>query len=676
MPLAQTSLLLAALCVLGSQVRAAEPAGDVTALRKRLDAIEQQLKALPELIPHAQAQQRLGFHGLKADPAWVRLDFGKTVTPERIVLFPARLPAPGKVPSEGFPPSFQIEIAGTDDFATSVRLAEWAEPTPGAGEQAPFLSFTGNGAAGRFLRVRITSFRTNPHEPAQPYFRLGEIVVLEKGHNAALGCRVDCTDGVISSRAWEPRNMVDGYFWCLPLRGREASPANGYQSTVSARANVNGQTWVEVDLGAAQPLDEVHLVPAHPRGLADLPGYGFPPRFLVLGDADSPEEKLIHNETKRPYPLPADGKIPTPDPLSVLPNPGAVQIMVSTPGLIARRVRVSCDSLWRRGPASGADPSEYVFALGELQCWREGKNIAAGRPVLASSSAADAGWSPAALTDGHSSRHELLDWTTWLNGIEQAETLRTEALAVRAQIQRLGELRARRVTTAAIASAIAIALIAAVFLLIQPVKARRQQEALRTRIARDLHDEIGASLSHLAMQGDLARQQLQRAELSPERLEKISASARETLDQMRDIIWLLTPKEGDWQELSHRMEGIARRLLDGVGHQVTHHGEPPDGRAPIEYTRDILAFLKEALTNARKHARATEVRVRFDWSGPLVVTIEDDGQGFDVKAARNRGGSGLENLQARAAAMQASCDIQSTLGKGTVIRLSSPLVRP
>lgn len=635
-------------------------AADVASLNERLKGIQQELESLPKLIPSAQNQQRLGFHGLKADPAWVMIDFGRTVTPERIVIFPARLTVPAGVPSPGFPAAFQIEISDASDFATSIRIVGWQEPEPGAGEHVSFLSFEGNRASGRFLRVRVTGFRDDPSQPDQPYFRLGEIVVLEKGRNVALTRPVTSTSGVFIARAWERRNLTDGYFWCLPLRGRETSPMNGHQSANSKQPFAGGNTWVEVDLGAAFAIDEVHLVPAHPRGrgYADLPGYGFPTHFRVLADPGTDREEVIRNENNPPYPAAA------------LPDPGATQVMFDTHGLVARRIRISCEALGRRGSVVNA---ENLLAMSELQCWSEGKNLAAGCAVSASDTTTEAGWSPAALTDGYSSRHELLSWTAWLDGLAKSEALQAEARLIRAELQRLAESSARRKLTIAIASAIAIALIAAAVLLIQRTKSRQQQDMLRTRIARDLHDEIGASLSHLAMQGDLARQQLQRAELSPDRLEKISASARETLDQMRDIIWLLAPKAGDWQELSHRMEAIARRLLEGVAHQITHQGKPPDGRPAIEHTRDILAFLREALTNARKHARATEVRVHFDWSGPLVITIEDDGQGFDMTEAQNRGGSGLDNLQARAAAMNATCEIKSTVGKGTVVRLATPL---
>lgn len=173
-----------------------------------------------------------------------------------------------------------------------------------------------------------------------------------------------------------------------------------------------------------------------------------------------------------------------------------------------------------------------------------GRNVALDCPVTATAGIINArAWEPRNLTDGYSSQHELLNWTDWLDGLSKSELLQAEARSIRAQLQRHGEISTRRTVTLAIASAIGIALIAAAALLIQRTRAKQQQDTLRTRIARDLHDEIGASLSHLAMHGDMARQQLERSALTPERLEGISASARETLDQMRDIVWLLAPKD-------------------------------------------------------------------------------------------------------------------------------------
>ncbi len=624
--------------------------------------IERTLETLPPLIESAQSHQRIGFHGHEADPAWVMIDLGDSVTPEKVAIFPARLSAAGAAPSGGFPSALEVEIADAPDFVESVRLASWIEPEPGAAEQISLLCFPGNGASGRYLRVRVTRFHNDPLEPRRRYFRLGEIVVLAEGRNAALGRPVTTTSTTETARRWERRNLTDGYFWCLPLRGAESSIANGYESASHKRPVVDDQVWVEVDLEASQALDEIHIVPAHPRDFADLPGYGFPTHFRVLADAGTSDEKELLVELAPRYPGEA------------LPNPGAAQLMLSVPGLSARRVRVTCQALWRRGPSGGLAVAEFFFALGELQLWRRGKNVAAGRPVQWADATTKAGWSPAALVDGRSSRHELLDWKTWLDGLERAEALRIEARSLGVEIERRRESRRRQLLLGAAAAIVVVLLIAIASVLWLRMRATRMQSDLQTRIARDLHDEIGASLSHLAIQSDLARRQLAQGELKPERLDGIAATARETLDQMRDVIWLLAPKFDDWSELSQRIESIVDRLLDGIEHQLDVEGHPPDGKPAIEWSRDLLAFLKEALTNVRKHAAAVHVRITILWSNRFTLRIEDDGRGFDPAVASRSGGAGMDNLKRRAAALGGECDVSARPGTGTTVRLSAPIV--
>jgi signal transduction histidine kinase len=216
-------------------------------------------------------------------------------------------------------------------------------------------------------------------------------------------------------------------------------------------------------------------------------------------------------------------------------------------------------------------------------------------------------------------------------------------------------------------------ILAGAVIALQRRRSKRQQEALRERIARDLHDEIGASLSHLAMQGDLARQQLDRAELTSDRLQNLSDSARETLDQMRDIVWLLSPKAGgDWNELSLRLEAITKRLLEGAGHELRVEGNPPAGKPAIEQARDLVAFLKESLTNARRHGRPSMIKVTLEWGAALLLRIEDDGKGFDEKVASSSSGIGLRHLRERADAMGAKLDLDSCPGTGTRIELRMP----
>lgn len=626
-------------------------AADIDAQRA---AVMAELEALPPLLASPQTCQRIGFHGLAAEPAWIVIDLGGRVTPDRVALFPARLPGAGAEQS-GFPGGFAVEISDDPSFTVKVEIAEWREPEEGGGERLPFWITEGNGAAGRYLRIVVTGFRTG--RGGDPFFRLGEIVVLANGQNAALDCPVQTSASVESARRWEPRNLNDGYLWCLPLRAASGSPSDGGRTRVESLPIVDGASWVEIDLGRPERIDEIHLVPAHPTGLADLPGYGFPPHFQLVADPETSSREVLLNELEPMHPAEA------------LPNPGAAQVMLATPGLTARRVRLAAQTLWRIGPGSIQGDREFVLALAELQCWRGGKNLAAGKPVTISDPFEGHGWSAAAVTDGFSSRHQLIDWKTWLDGIDRRVKLEGELATIDERLARRREDRLQRLLTIAVGSLVALALAGIATILWLRAAAAKRLAALQARLARDLHDEIGASLSELAIQSDLARQQHQRQLDAGPRLEEIAATARETLDHMRDVIWLLVPKAGTWRDLSHRLDSVANRLLSGIDHDVHVAGEPPEGRPTPQWARDSVAFLKEAITNARRHAAAERIRVDIDWTDGLVLTVADDGHGFDPATAA--GGHGLENLRERAAAMQARLEIKSHPGQGTTVRLAA-----
>jgi signal transduction histidine kinase len=631
-------------------------AAEAADLDMRRAAVVAELGTLPPLVASPQTCQRIGFHGHAAEPAWVVIDFRRQVTPERVALFPARLPS-GGLEQSGFPSAFTIEISDDPEFAAHVLIAEWREPETGAGERLPFWMAPGNGAKGRYLRIKVNGFRVG--SGGEQFFRLGEIVVLADGQNAALRCPTHTSASLDSPRRWEPDNLTDGYFWCLPLIGSRGSTTNGARCPIESAGVVDGATWLEVDLGQPERIDEIHLVPAWPIGQADLPGYGFPSHFQLLADPETATAKLLLNET---WPAaPADA----------LPNPGPAQVMLTPQGLTARRVRLAAQSLWRLGPQIGGSfgPPQHVLALAELQCWRGGRNLAAGKPIAMSHVAAGDGWSAAALTDGFSSRHELLDWKSWLDGIALRVEVEDELARIDERLARRREDRLQRLLTVAIGSLVALALGGTATILWLRAAAAKRLASLQTRLARDLHDEIGASLSDLAIQSDLARQQHERHVDPGPRLAEIAATARETLDHMRDVIWLLAPRAGTWGDLSHRLESVADRLLDGIDHEVRVTGEPPDGRPAPQWARDAVLFLKEAITNARRHGGGERIAVGIEWSNGLALTVTDDGDGFDPETVVT--GHGLENLRARAAAMQARYEIKSRLGHGTTVRLSA-----
>jgi signal transduction histidine kinase len=638
-------------CLLGCAFVSVAAAADLDARRATVEA---ELETLPPLLASPQTCQRIGFHGHAAEPAWVVVDLGRRVTPEQVALFPARLPGAGTTQS-GFPSAFTVEISDDPGFTSRVVIAEWREPEAGAGESLPFWMAAGNGGSGRYLRIAVTGFRTDAG--AVPFFRLGEIVVLADGRNAALRCPVETSASLDSSRRWEPLNLTDGYFWCLPLVGSGRSATNGGRTRIDSSPIVDGTRWLEVDLGQPEQIDEIHLVPAHPMGLADLPGYGFPSHFQVVADADTTGARVLVEEFLPAYPAEA------------LPNPGGAQVMLAPRDLTARRVRLAATTLWRIGPNIGPLPQQYALALAELQCWRGGRNLAAGKPATISDSAEDEGWSAAALTDGFSSRHDLLDWKTWLDGIVRRAALEEELATIDERLARRREDRLQWLLSVAVGLLVTLTLAGIAMILWLRAAAAKRLAALQTRLARDLHDEIGASLSELAIQSDLARQQHER-QLDPgPRLAEISATARETLDHMRDVIWLLKPQAGSWRDLSHRLDSVANRLLDGIEHEVRVSGAPPEGRPAPQWARESVAFLKEAITNARRHAHAERITVGIDWNNGLTMTVTDDGRGFTPETVV--AGQGLENLRERAAAMQARLEIDSRPGRGTTVRLAA-----
>ena len=559
--------------------------------QQQLEDLGNLLGTLPTLIPSEQIHGRIGLYGTPRDPNHLVVDLGREVIPDEIILFPARLPtdAPGSDASNGFPPAVTVEIADEVTFARPIRLVRWSEETDGAATRLPFLRISGNGASGRFVRVSVTGSRERGTGRGN-FFTLGEIVVLEKGANVALHRSVTTTASIENAPRWQVSNLTDGFLWCLPFAGKAESPSNGYHSLIET-SGATPPKWVEVDLGGDAVIDGIHLFPAHPRDFADTAGFGFPPRFRVTGRSASGVETVIFDSGEAPY-----------------RNPGAAAVILPGTRGAVRYLRVEALELWRR-------TDDYIFAIAELQAWSAGGNVAAGKNVTAADATTTGLWRLEALTDGFSSRNDLTSWQAWLDALSEREELETRAGALAILVEKNREQTLRRWLYSAGLAVVLIALGAVIVILAQRRRAVLAAEELKRRIAGDLHDELGASLSHLTLQSDLARSRIGESDPVAERLASISDSARETLDNMRDVVWLLAPVAGSWTDLETRMENIAERLLEGVAHRFESEGHPPAGSPPIEWAREIVLFLKESLTNAQKHAGATGHGVAHDSTG-------------------------------------------------------------
>jgi len=205
---------------------------------------------------------------------------------------------------------------------------------------------------------------------------------------------------------------------------------------------------------------------------------------------------------------------------------------------------------------------------------------------------------------------------------------------------------------------------------------RRQQEfrlqEVRSRIATDLHDDIGSSLSQVAIMCEvLSRQSLTERET----LQEIAGVSRDVLTSMSEIVWAVDPNRDHLRDLTQRMRWFAGETLAGRGVALDFSAlEPSSGiRLEAETRRQIFLIFKECVNNIARHSGAARARIALRVSeSQLALTVEDDGKGFDLKKVGQ--GNGLRNIRHRARLLAASLETRSTVGAGTVLTLRVPLM--
>lgn len=228
-----------------------------------------------------------------------------------------------------------------------------------------------------------------------------------------------------------------------------------------------------------------------------------------------------------------------------------------------------------------------------------------------------------------------------------------------------------------------VVLLAAITHLIYRYHTRRliELERVRTRIATDLHDDIGASLSKIAILSDVAGQELSTMRDAPVAapLSQIADTSRDCVDAMSDIVWAVNPQRDHLSDLTHRMRRFAEDLLDAKDIDFTIRSSIEDKDVPLgaDLRREVYLIFKECINNLVKHSDCTEAAVAFSISGPwLVVSISDNGKGFEPASNGNSagmGGHGLVSMQRRAHALGGSLKIDSALGRGTNVTLKVPI---
>jgi len=202
----------------------------------------------------------------------------------------------------------------------------------------------------------------------------------------------------------------------------------------------------------------------------------------------------------------------------------------------------------------------------------------------------------------------------------------------------------------------------------------RAVEYERTRIAQDLHDDLGSSLARISLLSSLAKADKDNPAQVETHVNKIAQSADDTMRALEEIVWAVRPGSDSLQSLVEYIAHFASELFEGNGAhcRLDLPHDLPARPLPPEMRHNIFLVIKEALTNAFKHAGAKEVRVQAKASvNSLEIVVQDDGRGFNPGSQLPEGKQqGLGNMRRRAEAMSGNLTIESGSGRGTMVRLA------
>lgn len=200
-------------------------------------------------------------------------------------------------------------------------------------------------------------------------------------------------------------------------------------------------------------------------------------------------------------------------------------------------------------------------------------------------------------------------------------------------------------------------------------------EKVRSRIARDLHDDMGSTLTSINIMSTMAQKSAARGDHDKTRefLGKIGESTTRMMESMDDIVWSINPLNDSTPRVIARMREFTTGMLEarGIGFTFNIDEQIYHRKLQLDNRHDFFMIYKESITNIAKYAQCTFADIRIQLrKGQLVLRVQDNGAGFDVKAAGD--GDGLMNMQRRAYRMNGQFSIQSQIGKGTVVTLMFP----
>ncbi|MBL7941866.1 MAG: hypothetical protein JNM00_03830, partial [Flavobacteriales bacterium] len=204
----------------------------------------------------------------------------------------------------------------------------------------------------------------------------------------------------------------------------------------------------------------------------------------------------------------------------------------------------------------------------------------------------------------------------------------------------------------------------------------RKIQVVRNKIASDLHDEVGSTLSSVSLSSAVIKNKLKNG--NPEvnvLLDQIDTNTREMLEAMSDIVWAVNARNDNLESVVSRMRAFANEMLEAKGCNIHWSADEQtlQTKLNMEQRKNMYLIYKEALNNVAKYSGCSDVWITISRRGRGIhLSVKDNGKGFD-KSQSNRdslSGNGIANMKARAREAGGSLEIISQVGSGTEIQLS------
>jgi signal transduction histidine kinase len=207
-------------------------------------------------------------------------------------------------------------------------------------------------------------------------------------------------------------------------------------------------------------------------------------------------------------------------------------------------------------------------------------------------------------------------------------------------------------------------------------KARRliEIEKMRNSIARNLHDDIGSSLSSINILSEVALKQVNGNTHILGSLDKIKKSSNAIMESLHDMVWAINPANDPLEITILKMKEFAVTILESAGIDFRFNDEVKltEQKLGVDERKNLYLVFKEAINNIAKYSGATFADIDLEITAHrLVMKISDNGKGFD--SSKQYAGNGLKNMRSRSAEMKAVFEINSQLGAGTVVSIVLPI---